>query len=427
MENMIEPSDNDFEEFFPKIIDIAIVKKAFDEIIYRKLLIDGYVYCKVGLVPSNKTVFKSLDKSNPSLYAIIKEKNPISYENLYNHLKQYANAEDCNFTSLDAQLILYLIFQLDGPNASTKVITMLYYYYGNEVVYHQYGEFIKRIDIEVRQIKTLHEYIKYISELADTKNLFFRGHSNINYIAVPSLFREKRFYKNEHMMYQELVIRCASSFIKCSSHLDFLMEMQHYGLPTRLLDITSNPLVALYFACENINNTGEVIIYNIENEHIKYEKCDEVSILTALPMFDYTVQRQILQDICSKKLLNKNSYEALLSEIKMERAMLSDDITYSKLTTPVFVKPARKNSRISRQEGAFLIWGLDDVHYGNGVESTSFDNGYRYTENSKKITYYIPSTCKKDIIDSLNRVGINKAFVYPEIDDVAAYIKETIK
>ena len=177
---MIEPSDNDFEEFFPKIIDIAIVKKAFDEIIYRKLLIDGYVYCKVGLVPSNKTVFKSLDKSNPSLYAIIKEKNPISYENLYNHLKQYANAEDCNFTSLDAQLILYLIFQLDGPNASTKVITMLYYYYGNEVVYHQYGEFIKRIDIEVRQIKTLHEYIKYISELADTKNLFFRGHSNIN-------------------------------------------------------------------------------------------------------------------------------------------------------------------------------------------------------------------------------------------------------
>ena len=43
-------------------------------------------------------------------------------------------------------------------------------------------------------------------------------------------------------MYQELIIRCASDFAQCQSHLDYLVEMQHYGLPTRLLDITENPL-----------------------------------------------------------------------------------------------------------------------------------------------------------------------------------------
>ena len=107
--------------------------------------------------------------------------------------------------------------------------------------------------------------------------------------------------------------------------------------------------------------------------------------------------------------------------------MLLNEVTYDKLTTPVFVKPIRKNSRILRQEGAFLIWGLDDVHYGDGKPNASFDEKFRYKESMKKIVYCIPSKYKKSIIDSLNRVGINKAFVYPEIDDVAVYIKESIK
>ena len=106
--------------------------------------------------------------------------------------------------------------------------------------------------------------------------------------------------------------------------------------------------------------------------------------------------------------------------------MLSKEISYAELTTPVLVKPARKNSRILRQEGAFIIWGLDNIHYSDSKQELATDDKFRYRENSKKFVYYIPSACKKSIIDSLNRVGINKAFVYPEIDDVAEYIKESI-
>lgn len=41
--------------------------------------------------------------------------------------------------------------------------------------------------------------------------------------------------------------------------VDILIKMQHYGMPTRLLDLTKNPLVALYFACVSKPNNDGVV------------------------------------------------------------------------------------------------------------------------------------------------------------------------
>lgn len=77
----------------------------------------------------------------------------------------------------------------------------------------------------------------------------------------PGIKRVSRWVENENIMYQEILVRCAQNFTHCQTHLDYLVEMQHYGLPTRLLDITENPLVALYFACcSNRDKIGEVIV-----------------------------------------------------------------------------------------------------------------------------------------------------------------------
>lgn len=64
-----------------------------------------------------------------------------------------------------------------------------------------------------------------------------------------------------------------------------LVKLQHYGCKTRLLDLTTNALVALYFACNEKTHQrkhGELIILDIPNEQIKYFDSDTVAILTAI-------------------------------------------------------------------------------------------------------------------------------------------------
>ena len=102
------------------------------------------------------------------------------------------------------------------------------------------------------QVNSVSEFIEKIVQLdkEEGTETFYRGHANRDWELLPSIFRTPNGVEKEHLLFRDMVAHEPQSFSECKSALDYLVQMQHYGLPTRLLDMTTNPLVALYFACQ---------------------------------------------------------------------------------------------------------------------------------------------------------------------------------
>ena len=111
---------------------------------------------------------------------------------------------------------------------------------------------------EVR-INSVSEFIEKIVQLdkEEGTEIFYRGHADRDWELLPSIFRTPNGVEKEHLLFRDMVAHEPQSFSECKSTLDYLVQMQHYGLPTRLLDMTTNPLVALYFACEQAEDDVE--------------------------------------------------------------------------------------------------------------------------------------------------------------------------
>ena len=100
------------------------------------------------------------------------------------------------------------------------------------------------------------------------EEVWFRGQPNYSDRLTPSLFRHEqkdgsKLFYNEAGMYEEFIRRYPDHSKSHKNIFEWLTLMQHYGLPTRLLDWTTNLLVALYFCCrENKNEDGAIFAFN---------------------------------------------------------------------------------------------------------------------------------------------------------------------
>jgi hypothetical protein len=244
------------------------------------------------------------------------------------------------------------------------------------------------------------------------ETLFYRGHSKESYLLAPSLFRKQDLIDSEHLMFRELLVLNPSDFANDVSTFEKLVRMQHYSLPTRLLDLTTNPLIALYFACnENHHDTAELIVFKIKNDEMKFFDSDTVGCLSNLARLQKQDKDQIDFTLAMPEFNKTLPITKLLHFIREEKTFFIDKIVPSDLQKIICVKGKMNNTRITSQSGAFLIYGI-------GAELTATHP----TIVIERVS--INKLDKPKILKELDALNINESTVFPYIENSAKYISK---
>ena len=223
-------------------------------------------------------------------------------------------------------------------------------------------------------INNLSEYIQLVTSIASInkddlpgETVVFRGMVDSEYDLSPGLARLKNIKcDTEKELINEFLTHRPDAFSGLAD-FDILAKMQHYGLPTRLLDFSINPLVALYFACESkTTKNGRILCHNTYLQNDSEDFISEMCTAAIRKNFDnnYSVEEYL----CNEKL---TLYKYLA------RAYLYGETTV--------VRPKYWNQRIANQAGVFMIFpnNLLDRYKGVLIHSDEMDVFTAIRENGR--------------------------------------------
>jgi hypothetical protein len=175
--------------------------------------------------------------------------------------------------------------------------------------------------------------------------------------------------------------------------IEWLALMQHHGAPTRLIDFSRSPFIAAFFA---------------------YEQCfvqQDIDVAVWAINFNF-LKNRALEDLESEFSTEIKENKNLINERLFEK------IFYQNNRNLIFpVEPFRMNRRYSLQQSIFV---------STGNSSQCFINQLNFLgkEISKAvIKIELPSVLQKEVLRDLQKMNLNRASLFPDLDGYAASLR----
>ncbi len=246
--------------------------------------------------------------------------------------------------------------------------------------------------METEIFNNINEVIQYLNSLT-CQNIIFRGFTKKQEL-IPQLFR-LNLASEEFDLLKEFE-KYAKLFASPTSAQEFYFLCQHFGLPTRLLDFTTNPFVALFFSI-NQDPEPEDDIYKIL--YVNDNKYTPIQIDVGATDIRHAFLR--------KEIIEINQYDSYTEEIKgwLNRKRLPSQF-------PVIFPATITNQRIFAQQGLFYI---------SLQKQESFDPEILISLGT---IIRINKALREPLLEYLANISIDSIHLFPGLDTLAAKLKK---
>ncbi|MET0402061.1 MAG: FRG domain-containing protein [Cystobacter sp.] len=223
--------------------------------------------------------------------------------------------------------------------------------------------------------------------------LAFRGMPDYRHELVTGLNRRGGDYsRQEHVMLRAFRKYARGTSNPCDTIWDWLALAQHHGLPTRLLDWTFSPYVALHFLTENLElYDTDGVVWSVD-----YRETNRL-----LPRPLKAQLRQEGADVFSAELLDRVA------------PTLRDFNTLTQRTFVLFFEPPSLDERIVNQFALFSV--MNDA-------SSRLDT---FLERQKKGVrrLIVPASLKREVRDKLDQANITERVLFPGLDGLSRWLR----
>lgn len=306
------------------------------------------------------------------------------------------------------------------------------------------------------------------NDLLKNRLLYFRGQSNTEFNSViPSLYRNKELFINENSIFLESILSAADT-LTGKNTFEKLALLQHYGQATRILDITSNLLVALFFAVsDNPDKDGEIYLYDFKEAGLTPKVFSDTEVIVKASLatlsfkekcclynFVYNIDSKYKDyDIKEYTSHHPSKVTPYLKVIvnKLYANVLKENggsyISFNDLYGISLVLPNQTDERIIRQSGCFILYGIEffnNKNSENDLSDSEFKNIQKNanTQLNQGLVMYSPEQNifknsshgyakilihkehKNNILHELEMLGIGQQSIYPDIVHKNLHIRQ---